>query len=135
PEVGIIFTYPNADTFGRELIQQTEEFVAGHTNARAYTSLGQLRYFSALQYVDCVIGNSSSGLYEVPSFGIPTVNIGDRQKGRYHSDSVFHCTVDPDEIYRTILRALATDVSHVQNPYGDGRSTSRIIDILKQIEN
>ncbi|TLS50578.1 UDP-N-acetylglucosamine 2-epimerase (hydrolyzing) [Paenibacillus antri] len=132
PGVGIIFTFPNADTFGRELIRQTEAFVADRLNARAYPSLGQLRYFSAIRYVDAVVGNSSSGLYEVPSFGKPTVNIGNRQKGRLHAESVLHCRADADDIYDTILKAMNTDASGVINPYGDGNSVGRIVEALKR---
>ena len=135
PEVGIIFTYPNADTFGRELLRLTEAFVAEHPNTKAYPSLGQLRYFNAIRHVDAVVGNSSSGLYEVPSFGKPTVNIGNRQKGRLHAASVFHCQAEAEDVYRTIRQALETNVSNVLNPYGDGTSSARIVEILKRIEN
>ena len=83
----LIFTMPNADTGGRVLIRMVEEFVAQHTNARAYTSLGQLRYLSCISHVDGVVGNSSSGLAEVPSFRKGTINIGDRQRGRLQATS------------------------------------------------
>ena len=73
---------PNADTDGRGIFKLIEKFCLENNNCRAFTSLGQLRYLSCLKYVDVVVGNSSSGLLEVPSFKIPTVNIGDRQKGR-----------------------------------------------------
>jgi len=78
----LIFTMPNADTDGRALIKMVQQFVAEHPNARAYTSLGQLRYLSCAAQVDGVVGNSSSGLAEVPSFKKGTINIGDRQRGR-----------------------------------------------------
>ncbi len=98
----LIFTMPNADTDGRVMIKMVEEFVAQHTNARAYTSLGQLRYLSCVSHVDGVIGNSSSGLAEVPSFRKGTVNIGDRQRGRLRAASVINC----DPTRKSIVNAL-----------------------------
>ena len=87
----LVFTLPNADTDSRALIKMVEQFVATHLNARAYTSLGQLRYLSCISQVDGVVGNSSSGLTEVPSFKKGTVNIGDRQRGRLQAASVINC--------------------------------------------
>lgn len=92
----LIFTLPNADAGGRKIIELIHNFVSCHSNAYVFTSLGQLRYLSLLQYIDVVIGNSSSGLLEVPSFKKPTVNIGDRQKGREKAKSVIDC--DPNRI-------------------------------------
>lgn len=131
--VGIIFTRPNADPGGTMLARMIDAFVAAHPNARAFDSLGQLRYLSALAQVDAVVGNSSSGLYEAPSFGIPTVNIGDRQQGRLQADSVLNCEPVADEILHTITAAFARDCSQVVNPYGDGMSSARIIAALKAV--
>lgn len=131
--VGIIFTKPNADTDGRVIAQLMDEFVATHPNARAYVSLGQLRYLSAMSQVDAVVGNSSSGLYEAPSFCKPTVNIGDRQKGRLQAASVINCAPTHDEIEKAIVRALAMDCSGAINPYGDGNSSARIKEELKTV--
>ena len=133
-DVGIIFTKPNADTDGRILIGMIDEFVARHCNARAYTSLGQLRYLSVMAQVDAVVGNSSSGLYEAPSLKKPTVNIGDRQKGRLQATSVLNCPVEAEEITRNILMAFTRDCSMTVNPYGDGNSSPKIVAILKKIE-
>ena len=92
-ELSLVFTLPNADTDGRVIIRMIHDFVSKQRKKRiAFTSLGQLRYLSALNHVDVVIGNSSSGLSEVPSFKKPTVNIGDRQKGRLKADSVIDCS-------------------------------------------
>lgn len=132
-DIGIIFTKPNADTDGRAIIRLMDHYVAAHPNARAYTSLGQLRYLSAMAQVDAVVGNSSSGLYEVPSFGIPTVNVGDRQKGRLQAASVINCGADAGAIEKAIRRALDSDCSGAVNPYGDGTSSARIKDCLKRI--
>jgi len=131
--VGIVFTKPNADTDGRTIVRQMDSYVAAHANAKAYVSLGQLRYLSVMSHVDAVVGNSSSGLYEAPSFGIPTVNIGDRQKGRLLAASVIDCPPTADEIGSALARALASDCSGTINPYGDGNSSARIKDGLKQI--
>lgn len=133
PDVGIIFTKPNADTNGRAIAQLMDGYVAAHPNARAYVSLGQLRYLSAMSQVDVVVGNSSSGLYEAPSFGKPTVNIGDRQKGRLQASSVINCAPVTGEIGKAIAQALAMDCSGTVNPYGDGNSSVRIKNGLKMI--
>ena len=131
--VGLIFTKPNADTDGRALIGLIDAFVAQRSNAHAFTSLGQLRYLSTIAQVDAVVGNSSSGLYEVPSFGKPTVNIGDRQRGRLQASSVLNCPAASGEIAASIRAALQMDCSGAVNPYGDGRSALRIITLLKQV--
>jgi UDP-N-acetylglucosamine 2-epimerase (non-hydrolysing)/GDP/UDP-N,N'-diacetylbacillosamine 2-epimerase (hydrolysing) len=131
--LGIIFTWPNADNHGRVLIDMIERFVSDHPNAKSYTSLGQQRYLSVMAHVDAVVGNSSSGLYEAPSFKIPTVNIGARQKGRLQASSVINCEIKSDEIQQAILRAFHMDCSDTINPYGDGNSSSRIVSIIKKI--
>lgn len=133
PEVGLIFTMPNADTDGRVIMRMIGDFVESHPNAKAFTSLGQLRYLSALAQVDAVVGNSSSGLYEAPSFKTPTVNIGDRQGGRLQAASVVNCPSDAAAIRTAIDTAFALDCSAVVNPYGDGESSERIVAVLKQL--
>ena len=131
----LIFTMPNADNGGRELISMVEDFVANHANAHGFTSLGQLRYLSCLQFVDGVVGNSSSGLAEAPSFRIGTVNIGDRQRGRLKAGSVIDC--EPrrrdieaalDELYSPAFRAK---LASVENPYGQGGASARIVQVLR----
>jgi len=103
----LIFTMPNADTDGRVLIQMIQEFCATRPHAKAFTSLGQLRYFSCIQHVDGVVGNSSSGLLEVPSFNKGAVNIGKRQKGRINADSVICCKPIKDSILSSIHMLLS----------------------------
>lgn len=134
PEVGIVFTRPNADTGGRVIINLIDEFVASRPHARVYTSLGQLRYLSLLAQADAIVGNSSSGLYEAPTLKKPTVNIGDRQKGRLQADSVLNCPASAKEIEQTIRRAFTLDCSMTVNPYGDGESSPRIVSLLKEAE-
>lgn len=133
PETGLIFTKPNADPEGREIIRLMEDFVSQHLNAVAFSSLGELRYLSIITYVDAVVGNSSSGIYEVPSFKKPTVNIGDRQKGRLQAASVINCAPERHEIEKAIREALAKDCSTAVNPYGDGNSSIKILHIIKSI--
>lgn len=134
-DVGLIFTKPNSDTGGRILIRMIDEYVVKRNNAKAYTSLGQLRYLSCMSHVDAIVGNSSSGLYEVPSFKKPTVNIGDRQKGRLQAESIINCNPDTKQIYNTIQTAFRKDCSNVVNPYGDGNTSPKIIRVLKNIDN
>jgi UDP-hydrolysing UDP-N-acetyl-D-glucosamine 2-epimerase len=134
-DFGLIFTKPNADNEGRALIHLIEEFVAARSHAVAYTSLGQELYLNTLAQMDAVVGNSSSGLYEAPSFKIPTVNIGSRQEGRLQAASVLNCPAIPDAIYETILAALALDCSEVVNPYGDGESSQKMLKVIKHSED
>jgi UDP-N-acetylglucosamine 2-epimerase (non-hydrolysing)/GDP/UDP-N,N'-diacetylbacillosamine 2-epimerase (hydrolysing) len=134
-DIGLIFTKPNADNEGRTLIEMVDHFVSSRANAKSYTSMGQLYYLSTIAQVDAVVGNSSSGLYEVPSFKKPTVNIGDRQKGRIQAASILNCPPDPEAIYQTILKAFDLDCSKVTNPYGDGQASEKIFRFLKDMED
>ena len=131
----LIFTFPNADTDGRALIQMVERFVDQHENARAYPSLGQLRYLSCIAHVDGVIGNSSSGLTEVPSFHKGTVNIGDRQRGRLQAASVIQCEPTRQGIASAIERLYSNTfqatLPQVCNPYGSGGASNKVISTIK----
>jgi GDP/UDP-N,N'-diacetylbacillosamine 2-epimerase (hydrolysing) len=130
----LIFTMPNADTDGRVLIQMIQVFCSTRPHAKAFTSLGQLRYFSCIQHCDGVVGNSSSGLAEVPSFNKGTVNIGDRQKGRLRVASVIDCEPERESILYAISRlseaAFIRGLVDVTNPYGEGSASQEIIDEL-----
>jgi UDP-hydrolysing UDP-N-acetyl-D-glucosamine 2-epimerase len=132
-DTGIIFTMPNADTYGRVITSMIEEYAASRPHAKAYASLGQVRYLSAMAQVDAVVGNSSSGLYEAPSFKKPTVNIGDRQKGRLQASSVINCKPESADIVRAIKEALTRDCSNTVNPYGSGDSAQKIVALLKSV--
>jgi UDP-N-acetylglucosamine 2-epimerase (non-hydrolysing)/GDP/UDP-N,N'-diacetylbacillosamine 2-epimerase (hydrolysing) len=101
------------------------------SNWKVYTSLGQLRYLSASSIVDVVVGNSSSGILEVPSLKTPTVNIGDRQKGRIQAESVINCKPNSTEIINAIKKSFTLDCSNIYNPYGDGKTAPRVVDCLK----
>ena len=135
-DTGLIFTMPNADTEGRVLFKQIEDFCTHHPHARAYTSLGQLRYLSCIQHVDGVVGNSSSGLAEVPSFNKGTINIGDRQRGRLRAASVIDCEPDRAAIGAAFDRLFSsefqTQLSGVANPYGNGGASEAIVKVLEQ---
>jgi len=134
-DIGIIFTRPNADTNGRIINTMIDSFVTNHSNAKAFVSLGQFLYLNTIAHVDVVVGNSSSGLYEAPSFKKPTVNIGNRQEGRILATSIINCKPNSDEIQKAILTAFAKDCSATINPYGDGDSSNKILQILKNIKN
>jgi len=133
----LIFTIPNADTDSRILIQKIQDFCLKNTNAHCFNSLGQLRYFSLINCVDGVIGNSSSGLAEVPSFKKATINIGDRQKGRLKASSIIDCEPTKDSIGRAIQELYSDkfqqDLMNTTNPYGDGGSVEMIVDVIKSI--
>lgn len=136
PELKYIITKANADRDGRVINQMTDEFTAKHKNAVSFDSLGKVRYLSALKYAALVIGNSSSGIIEAPSFNIPTINIGDRQKGRLQAKSVINCIPETAAVSEAIKKAMSKDFHHegdpVVNPYGDGNTTEKIIDVIKK---
>ncbi len=137
-ETNIIFTKANSDTDGRVINQMIDEYIAKNSKkAVAFASLGQLRYISALQFVDAVVGNSSSGLLEAPSFKIGTINIGDRQKGRIKADSIIDCKPNKKAILEAFVKLYSTDFQNslksVKNPYGGGGASKKIKEIIKNI--
>lgn len=127
----MIISYPNADTFSHEIISLLEEYQT-RLSDRVFLvkSMGHLRYLSAMKHASAVIGNSSSGIIEAPSLNVPTINIGDRQKGRITSDSVLHCGVSKAEIKKTVKQALSeqftSTIKCAINPYGTGGASERI---------
>ena len=130
----LIFTLPNADTGGRSLIEMVHEFVGRHPNARAFNSLGQLRYLSCLAHVDGVVGNSSSGLLEAPSLKTGTVNIGDRQRGRLRANSVIDCDPTREQIAVALQQLFSEDfrarLQSVRNPNGEGGASEKVVRAL-----
>lgn len=135
-DTNIIFTKANSDTDGRVINIMIDEYVLNNSDKSVgFTSLGQLRYLSALQYVDAIVGNSSSGLLEAPSFEVGTVNIGDRQKGRLMADSVISCNANYKDIKEAVKKLYSHEFKNslkdVDNPYGDGGSSEKIKEILK----
>lgn len=136
-DTNIIFTKANSDTDGRVINQMIDEYVAKNSEKSVgFASLGQLRYLSALQFVDAVVGNSSSGLAEAPSFKIGTINIGDRQKGRIKPTSVIDCEPVKEEILKAFDKLYSDDFKEslktVKNPYGEGRASSKVIEQIKK---
>jgi GDP/UDP-N,N'-diacetylbacillosamine 2-epimerase (hydrolysing) len=135
-DVGLIFTMPNADTSSRCLFRQINAFCEYHHNAKSYTSLGQVRYLSCIRHVDGVIGNSSSGLLEVPSFKKGTINIGDRQRGRLCAASVIDCMPNHESITNALNRLFSpsfqAQLQSVENPYGNGGASSIIVKELQK---
>lgn len=138
PEVGIIFTLPNADADGRVIIELIKNYVIkNHHRAKAFPSLGQVKYLSTLQFVNAVVGNSSSGIIEAPCFKIPTVNIGDRQTGRIKPTSVIDTGTDVKSITAGIQKAFSKGFisasKKTTNPYGTGNTAPKILDRIKQV--
>ena len=134
----IIFTKANSDTDGRIINQMIDEYIAKNNyKSTGFVSLGQLRYLSAMQYIDAVVGNSSSGLIETPTFKIGTINIGDRQKGRLKADSVIDSLPNKKNIKDAFevlySKKFQSVLKTIENPYGDGFASKKIIKLLKTI--
>ena len=135
-DVNLIFTMPNADSDGRIIKQMIGDFVNRYKErSLSFTSMGHLNYLSALQFVDGVVGNSSSGLMEAPTFNIGTINIGDRQKGRLKAKNVINCEPTKESIQNAVDTLYSENfqkmLQSVVNPYGEGDSTEKIMDVLK----
>lgn len=135
-DLKVIFTKANSDTDGRIINNMIDEFVlTDKERFISFTSMGSLRYLSAIKYSDIVIGNSSSGIVEVPSFNKPTINIGDRQKGRIQAKSIINCKPVKNDIEKAIERALSDEflenIKDVKNPYGDGNVSDKVIEKIK----
>ena len=135
-DIRIIFTLPNSDTGGRVIIPMIQDFVkCNKDRAIAFASLGSLRYLSVLRCVSAVVGNSSSGIIEAPSFGIPTLNIGNRQKGRIVARSVLQCEISEQAIRAGLEIVLASSflqlARNVINPYEQKNTAVKIRDVLK----
>ena len=134
----IIFTKANSDTDGRVINNMIDEYVSKNSHKSVgFTSLGQLRYLSALQYVDAVVGNSSSGLIEAPSFKIGTINIGDRQKGRIKATSIIDCKPNKEDIKGAFTKLYSVEFQEnfksLKNPYGEGGASQKIKEIIKDV--
>lgn len=132
----VIFTMPNSDTNGRIIRQVIEQYVSKNSHrCVAFKSLGLKRYLSALQYVKAVVGNSSSGIIEVPNFHIPTLNIGDRQKGRIMAKSVLNCGTTTFDIKKGLDTVLSDEFQEVAkkclNPYEGEHTIAKILEIIK----
>ena len=131
-DCAVIITKANADTGGRQINRLLAGYAHERDNTTLASSLGQQLYYSAIASADVVVGNSSSGLYEAPTLKTPTVNIGDRQKGRLRADSIVDCDIEKAQIIAAIETALTIDCRDIVNPYGDGNASEKIIAILRQ---
>ena len=137
-DTNIIFTKSNSDTDGRVINQMIDAYVSRNNNAVSFISMGQVRYLSALKFVDAVVGNSSSGLTEAPIFGIGTINIGDRQKGRINLVSVINCNPTKESISNAFNELYSERfqkaLSIVKSPYGNGGTSKKIKNIVKNFD-
>ncbi len=136
-DLKVIFTKANADSGGLCINRMIDDYAAGHPERSVSVfSLGMVRYLSALQYASAVIGNSSSGIIETPSFCVPTVNIGDRQKGRIQAKNILNCVPEKDAICGAVAKALSEEfrayVKDTVNPYGDGEVSGKILARIKE---
>ncbi len=134
----VVFTYPNADTQGRLIVEMIRGFAEKRSNVQVAVNLGIEGYFSLMNQATAMIGNSSSGVIEAASFKLPVVNIGDRQRGRHHSTNVIDVGYGKDEILAGINTAIDPEftagLADLENPYGDGLSAERIVNRLKEVE-
>ena len=134
-DLRVIFTMPNSDTGGQFIVDAVNNYVNSNADrAKAFKSLGVVRYLSVMKQVAAVVGNSSSGIVEVPSFGIPTLNIGDRQKGRIQADSTYNCLPDKDSVLKGLDKVLSKEfrelASKVHNPYEKANTAEEIFKVI-----
>jgi GDP/UDP-N,N'-diacetylbacillosamine 2-epimerase (hydrolysing) len=131
----LIFTFPNADASGRKIIEMIQAFVKEMPQARITVNLGTEGYFSLMSHTGAMVGNSSSGIVEAASFKLPVVNIGDRQRGRFHAENVIDSGYSRDQILSAIKKATSPEfrktLEKLVNPYGDGQAADRIVAGLK----
>jgi len=136
----LIFTRPNADTDGRIITKLMDDYVSRNKKtAVAASSLGTLKYLSAMKYMDGVVGNSSSGLIEAPGFSVGTINIGDRQKGRIKAESVIDCEPNAISIKKAFQKLFSREfqrgLMNIENPYGAGGTAEKIVDVLRKMDS
>lgn len=134
----IIFSMPNADQDSKNIFNEIKNFVKTNRNSKSYKSLGSLNYLSCLKLVDVILGNSSSGLLEAPTLRVPTINIGDRQKGRAKANSVIDCKPEKKKILQKLKKILDNNLFmrsiNFKNPYGNGGASKKIVNILEKID-
>lgn len=134
----VVFTMPNADTSGRSIARMIEEFVATHSSVQAVDSLGTQGYFSLMALAAAMVGNSSSGLIEAPSFDLPVVNVGSRQRGRVRGANVIDVDYERTSVLEGLRRALDPQfrgrLQGIRNPYGSGAASEKIVEVLKQVQ-
>ncbi|HIP90189.1 MAG TPA: UDP-N-acetylglucosamine 2-epimerase (hydrolyzing) [Candidatus Nanopusillus sp.] len=134
-----VVIYPNADAGGRQMIKIIEEYKKRYSFIKTYKSLPRRDYLSLMSVATVMVGNSSSGIIEAPSFGLPVVNIGTRQKGRLRAGNVIDVSYNREEIKNAILKAIQDrkfkeKVRNIKNPWGDGKASERIVNILSSVK-
>ncbi len=133
----VLFCYPNADAGSRELIERTEQFLAQRPDARVFVNLGAVTYWSLLRHVDVMVGNSSSGIMETPSFALPTVNVGMRQQGRERARNILDAAPTRTDILAKLEIARSEpfrrSLEGMSNPYGDGDASEKIVSVLTSV--
>lgn len=133
----LVFTSPGADAGYGHVIDRLRDFVRTHRNSKFFSSLGRQRYYRLMALADVMLGNSSSGIWEAPSFALPVVNVGERQRGRFRVGNVIDVGFDPDAISEAIQQALdpkfRASLREMRNPYGDGHASERIVEELKRV--
>ena len=133
----IIFTYPNADTHNDKIKFLIDNFVKQNQNSVKFKNLGRVKYLSVLSNVDCLIGNSSSGILEAPALGVPTLNLGNRQIGRVSAKSVLNCNYNEDQFFKLLnkinTKTFKSKIQTMTNPYGNGKSSERILKIINSL--
>jgi UDP-hydrolysing UDP-N-acetyl-D-glucosamine 2-epimerase len=134
----MLISYPNADPAGLIVRRAIDEYVDTHPDTKVPGELGQAGYFSQMHHAAAMVGNSSSGIIEAASFGLPVVNIGDRQRGRLHGANVIDVPCEQGAIIAAVKRSVSDEfrasIANLVNPYGDGRAASRIVDVLRSVE-
>jgi UDP-hydrolysing UDP-N-acetyl-D-glucosamine 2-epimerase len=134
----VIFTYPNADVSNRVVIEAIQKYQLSHANARVFVNLGLRKYFSLMRFAAAMVGNSSSGIIEAASFKLPVVNIGNRQKGRFHDRNVIDAPCNKEEIFAAIQQAVdpafRMGLSDLKNPYGEGNASALIEKTLREVD-
>ena len=134
-----LINYPNSDAGNYAIIEAYQEYLKKHEQLFVFKNLDRLNYVNLLRHASCLLGNSSSGIIEAPSLGLPVINIGPRQRGRIHAQNVIFVDNDKNLIHSAIIKSLTdTDyinsVKAIKNPYGNGHSASKIVEVLRKIK-
>jgi len=133
----VLLTYPNADTSGRIILEHLKKYQARYPGTPLVASLHRVGYYSALKHAAAMVGNSSSGIVEAPSYALPVINIGDRQKGRVRARNVIDVSYEPEAILRALGRSQTAEfrrsLEGIENPYGDGHASKRIVDVIRTV--
>lgn len=136
PDMKFVITKANADTGGKKINDLIDRYSSTRDNCVAFVSLGIKRYLSLLRYSSGVLGNSSSGIVEAPSFGIPTINIGNRQRGRLQASSILNCEPERKQIISAIIQSQSEEfveqAKNAKNPYGEGNTSTQIVEIITE---